>query len=86
MLGVVKCLYKYCDKKMSITHPVHFISVFAVNIHVSVAQLSVSQVLVFLYNSRCMGIIIIAFIFCAVIDPCSCLCVNTPVADLEGSY
>lgn len=48
MLGVVKCLYKYCDKKMSITHPVHFIPVFAANIPVTVAQLSVSQVHVFL--------------------------------------
>lgn len=34
MLWVVKCLYKYCDKKMSITHPVHFIPVFAANIPV----------------------------------------------------
>lgn len=63
MLWVVKCLYKYCDKKMSIIHPVHFIPVFAANIHVTVAQLSVSQVHVFPFTSSCMGII--AFSFCA---------------------
>lgn len=63
MLWVVKCLYKYCDKKMSITHPMHFIPVFAANMHVTVARLSVSQVHVFLFTSRCMGIIV--FSFCA---------------------
>lgn len=46
---------------MSITHPVHFIPVFAANIHVTVAQLSVSQVHVFLSASSCMGIITSSF-------------------------
>lgn len=71
---------------MSIACPTHFIPVFAANIHITAAQLSVSQVPVFLYTSRCVVFIAFPSFAASGTDPCSCLCVDFPIADLIESY